>query len=118
MGMTMSETRVGALHTKSIGVENEGVVLRGYAARVRDGFAAARGSGSVTLVPLKSHEVTALKAQLQSGTRTHGDESVDIGGDQQLIQRDGKVYLRAGDEYSAVIGYRFPPRPMARPKNG
>lgn len=116
----MSDVRVGSNGAKSIGWENEGGVKRGNDAIVRQGFAAARASGQVTLTPLKDFEVVALEAKLKSGTKTSGDRSVDLGDGERLIQRDGRVYLRAGDQYSSVTGYTFPPLRMASPvrRNG
>ncbi|MEZ0313509.1 MAG: hypothetical protein ACAI38_17200 [Myxococcota bacterium] len=110
----MSGERVGSKGAKTVGWENEGVVERGNDKRVRDSFAQAKASGAVKLTPLQPHQVTALKAEMNSGSRTHGDRSVDLGNGEQLIQRNGKVYLRAGEQYSSVSGYSFPPLPMAQ----
>ncbi len=102
--------------SKGIGWENEGKVENRNTRVVKEQFAAARASGKVTLTPLKDFEVVALKAELNSGTRSHGDRTVDLGNGEQLINWDDKVYLRSGDSYSSVSGFKFPPLPMAAPR--
>ena len=101
---------------RSIGWENEGRVESRNNARVKEQFAAARSAGKVQLTPLKDFEIVALKAELNSGTRSRGDRTVDLGNGEQLINRDDTVYLRSGESFSRVSGFSFPPLPMASPR--
>ncbi len=112
----MSGARIGSQGANSIGWENEGKVLQGYAQRVREAYEQQRANGTAKLSPLTEAELTTLKAQLKSRTSNPSDLSITIGDDKQLIQRSGKVYLRDGENYSMVAGFQFPPKPMASPK--
>ena len=109
-------SRVEAGGAKSIGWKNEGQVESRNTRIVKASFEQARAAGAVKLTPLKDFELTALKAELKSGAKSHGDRVVDLGNGEQLINRGGKVYLRSGESYSSVSGFSFPALPMAAPR--
>lgn len=112
----MTTNRIVSGNTNSIGWGNEAKVNSANDTIARTAYEGAKARGEITLTPLKPFEVTKLKAELNNGTKSPGDRSVDLGNGERLLSVSDRVYLRSGDSFSSVSGFTFPPMRMASPR--